>query len=127
MAIRSFLFFVVVMLVIIFGFPESLSRLKGSGYLITFSGEQGNIFLRNFKLFGIIIKYYGALLLSDVRPLASELGEVVCFEKQFYQLFVGYPCRVIAYFRGLGVAGCAAAYFRIGGMFCMPAHIADSC
>ena len=84
--VGSSVFFFVIILMIIFCFPECSGR-RDSGYnFISFLFQQTNKLFCNCFLLHVEIKYLGAVLISLVWPLLVELCRVMDFEEQPCQL-----------------------------------------
>ena len=83
MTIRKRTFPVIVILMIILGWPKSRGGRNQCYDRITFRFQPFDQFIGNLFLLRIRIKYFGTILFSPIGPLTIQLGRIMDFEKKF--------------------------------------------
>ena len=118
-------FMEVVVLVVEFGGVELLGGGDFGFYFEAFLVKDLDEFLGGFFLVVVLAEDGGAVLGADVGALAVELGEIVGFEEEYGEFFVGGLVGIEGDQDGLGVSGGSGADLLIGGIGGASAGVAD--
>lgn len=115
----------VIVLMILLGWPEFIGRDYLSSHIITFLPKLIGQLHSNLLLVFVRIENRRTILRADVRALTIDLGEIVGLKEQLYQLLITCFRRVEDDLDGLCVAGPAGANLLIRWMSHVAASITD--
>ena len=126
-AVGRFSVVLVVILVVLLGGPELPCGGDLRFHVKTLVFQGMNQAGGDFLLLLIQIEDGGSVLLTDVRPLAVQLREVMSLEKQPGQLLVARFRGIVNHFDRFGVACLVRADLFVGRIVNVPARVTDGC